>query len=404
MSTYRYTALNDAGTLVRGEIEARDEAGAVKALRLQGLRPTALKAGSGGVMDLLHTEIRIGGGFGKSDLVLFLEELALLIGKGVSLKQALNISADMRPTASSKAIVSRLEAALTEGRSLADAMETQARHFPAFLRAIVRAGEDSGALEQMLASTADHMRRALQERQKLISALTYPAILLLATIGSIILLMTVVVPQFEPIFRASGAELPAATKMLMSVAGAVQAYGSVLAACLIVLLSVFLLTLRDRAAKVRLARVKARLPWIGALSRDMESARFAHALSVTLGNGLDLLRALQVCTDAARDPAFRTAMTDIQDAVRKGTRLGTAFEQKALGSQVLRKMMLLGEQSGQMPEMLAKAADLLDKKVQARIAFGLSLLVPVVTLVMGVVVGGTMYAIFSAVFSVNTLM
>ncbi len=403
METFRYTALDDGGRLVRGAVEARDEGAALQTLRAQGLRPTQVRSGGTGLMDLLHTELRFGKTFTKADLVLFLEELAMLMGEGVSLKQALNLSADLRRGGESQAVVRRLEEALIEGRSLADALDGEARHFPAPLRALVRAGEESGALEQVLASTAAYMRRTMDTRQKIVSALTYPMILLAATVASIVLLMTVVVPQFEPVFRSAGEQLPAATRVLMGLSTGMQQYGWILGLMIAGGAAVLLLAMRDKAAQVRVSALKARLPWFGPLGQEIESARFARTLSVTLKNGLSLLRALEVCRDGVSDPAFRAHLNAVMEAVRKGDRLGQAFEQEKLGTPILRKLILLGEQSGQYDDMLAKAADLLEQKAQRRIAGGLALLVPAVTILMGVVVGGTMYAIFAAIFSVNTL-
>ncbi len=402
MAAFRYTALDEANRIVRGDVEATDRQGALEALRARGLRPTQVKA-SAGLMDILHTPIGGGRALGTPDLIELLDELAMLVREGLSLKDALSLAADLRSTRRGKALLKRLEGALTEGRSLADAMDLEPREFPRIVRALVRAGEESGALAQVLTSMTAHMRRAQQTRTRIISALTYPAILLTATIGSIFLMMSVVVPQFEPVFAAAGAQLPTATRVLLTVAHGVQAHGQTAALVFACGLLLFAAGLRDEGTRLRLGRLGAAVPFFGSLASDAVAGAFARTLSVSLRNGVPLLRALEICRATMTDPVLGQALEDTVERVRKGRRLGAAFEETALGPVVLRRLVVLGEQSGQYDTMLERAADLLDQRVERRIAMGLTLLVPLVTVIMGLVVGGTMYAIFSAVFAVNTL-
>lgn len=410
MLHFRYTALDGKGQVVRGMIEAADKAAALDALRGQGLRPSLLDTGGGfgaRMASLLHADLSLpglsGSALSRNELIQILDELALLAGEGVNLKQALGLCADLRADGPARKLVRDLEEDLTAGRSLSDAMDARGAAFPAFVRAMVRAGEESGALEEVLAATAGYLKRDQEVRRRIVSALTYPAILLLVTVASIILLLTVVVPQFEPIFRSAGANLPAATQFLISAADGLSAHGPLLAIIGLGLLIGGLFAARDEAMAARFSRWLNAVPWFGPLREETASARFARTLAVTLGNGMALLRALQVCTETAVDPFFRARLRGVMESVRKGSRLGPAFEAEDLGADVLRKLIILGEQSGRHADMLSKAADLLDQKIRRRIDSALALMVPAVTLIMGLVVGGAMYAIFAAVFSVNTL-
>ncbi len=403
MALFQYTAFDGHGQMVRGEIRAADEAAAILALRGQGLRPSRVRQGSASLERILHADLNPAAGLGTADLVQFLDELALLAGEGISLKEALRVAADLRPPGRSGAIIRSLEEDLTAGQSLAQAMEARPRHFPQFVRAMVRAGEQSGALEAVLTSTVDYMRRSLALKRRIISALTYPAILLAVTIGSIALLLTMVVPQFEPLFRQAGESLPPSTQALIVAADFTETHGPWIALVLAGLAALLLVAGRDEGMARALGRVQLRLPLVGRLITDVESARFARTLSVTLGHGMDLLRAIEVCNQSVSHPVFRAGVARVMDRVKGGARLGPAFEAEALGTPVLRKLILLGEQSGQHAEMLAKAADLIEQKVQRRIDTALALLVPLITVIMGGIVGGAMYAIFTAVFSVNTL-
>ncbi|MGF1456022.1 MAG: type II secretion system F family protein [Alphaproteobacteria bacterium] len=402
MAGFRYIALDAANRIVRGDVEAADRQGALETLRARGLRPTQVKA-SAVLTDVLHTPIGGGRVLGARDLIETLDELAMLVREGVSLKDGLSLAADLRGTRRARALLKRLEEALTEGHSLADAMDREPRAFPRIVRALVRAGEESGALAQVLTSMSAHMRRTQQARIRIISALTYPAILLLATIASIILMMTVVVPQFEPVFAAAGAELPTATRVLLGVAHGVQAHGQTAAIALAAGLLLLAVALRDEGLRLRLGRLASGVPYFGALASDAVAGAFARTLSLTLRNGVPLLRALEICRATVTEPVMSAALEATLERVRKGRRLGSAFEETQLGPVVLRRLVVLGEQSGQYDVMLERAADLLDQRVERRIALGLTLLVPLVTVIMGLVVGGTMYAIFSAVFAVNTL-
>lgn len=398
MPTFAYQALTAGGERVSGQIDAADRRTAIERLQDTGLIPIdAQPLGQRGVGGGL------GGGASAAQLTAALRELATLIGAGTTVETALEMVAE---DAGNRRLAGGFERVLERvrgGAALADALADEPRLFPRLVVAMVRAGEASGQLERTLADLVALREKSEALRSKLTSAMIYPMLLVLTAVGALGILLTVVVPQFKPIFEQAGAELPGFSRLVIGIADWLQANGVALLLVLLVLLLGGQRLLRLPGPGRAADRMLLGLPLLGLLSRERITAQLTRGLGSLLAGGLDLPAALGMSRDMVGNRWAQAQLDAVIAGVRQGRTLSDCLAEADILAPMAAKLLRAGEESGRLRAVAAHLADAFEERVATRLARVVAVIEPSLIIVLGVLVGGIVMSILTAVISVNDL-
>ena len=404
MPYYQYKASTPGGDLIEGHMEADDHETVVRHIQAQGQIPIrADEVPLAGAHAPRAKGLRRRGRMGRRQLGVLTLELATLLEAGVPLEKALSVLLDLADTQALQGLLSRLRTAVRGGEDLSAALEAEpAVFFPLYVN-LVRAGEAGGALDQALARLTEFMERSRELRESVISALTYPCILVLLALGSLTLIMAVVVPRFAVMFEDAGQSLPMATQAVVALADFMQAYWWVI---VLVATGVYFYArqlMNDPAARLRIDRILLRLPLWGDFIGKLEVARFARALGTLLTNGVPVLDALTIARQIVGNQAIATALGDVADSVREGQGMARPLLREGVFPELACHMLQVGEETGQLERMLMKLADIYDREVRSTLARLVTVLEPVIILGLGLAIGGIIFSVLMAILQVNEL-
>ncbi|MGR3502564.1 type II secretion system F family protein [Pseudaestuariivita sp.] len=400
MPAFSYRAVDAAGKQTKGLIEAASKAAARADLRKRKLLPLSVDATSQkGTAARGAREHRLS----LKRQVLVTRQLSTLIGSGVRIEDALKVVADQLTSARDASLLLNLRAAITEGRSFAEALEDAPRSFDESYRASVRAGESSDRLAEVM----EHLALALEERgrnrQSLVLALIYPALLALVSIGVIVALLVFVVPDIVRVFTARGADLPGLTKGLIAVSGWMQVWGVRLGAGLGLAVLAGLALLRRPQARMAWDRMLARAPGISPMVLRLNSAQFSGTLATLVQSGVPLADALGAASGTVPNRFVRSRVAQITQEVNDGASLSKAVEAAGVFPAMLVAMIASGEASGRLGDSLARAAADQSASLRATVSTIVALVEPAVLLVMGGIVMLLVMAILMPIVGLNAL-
>ena len=409
MPLYRYKAVSTAGELATGEIEAANEAETVGQLRDQGLMPMQVTIASGAAAKVagpanaprkpLFESRRV-----KPDQILGItRELATLLRAGLPLDRALETLIGLAPTPPVRDLLQGIRDEVRGGKALSQALDARRDVFSRFYVNIVRAGEAGGALGPVLTRLADTMERNKELRSTVSSAMIYPAILLCVAVISIMVMLFFVVPQFKSQFAQSGKALPLPTTIVIAAGEFMRGYWwTVVLAC-----GGLYWWIRKLAAnpvtRRRFDHWVLRRALLGEMVAKIETARFARTLGTLLANGVTLLSGLSIVKETLGNRAMGDALDGVIAKLREGKGFGRPLLDTGLYPRLATQMILVGEESGRLEEMLTRVADLYDREVQVVIKRFLAVLEPVMILGLAVIVGFIVLSIMLGVLGMNDL-
>ena len=378
MPVYAYRALTAAGQACAGVVDADSQQAAWQTLRTRGIYPTTLRE---------DRDTPAGGRrVAAAELAAVTRQLAVLVGAGVPVAEALEAAAEATEHPRLLGALTRVRAAVREGRSLADALGDAPGVFPALYRELVRAAEVAGSLGTVLARLAAHLERTAALRARLRAALTYPAVMVVAVVAVLVFLLTWVLPQMAQLFEETGAPLPLAARVLL-------AAGSVAAATWWAWLLALVAGVLGGRAWIATPAGRARadawllgLPVVGRVVGAAALARVAHTLSTVLAGGVRLEVALDLAAAAAGNARIAAALAGVREAVRQGQQLAPALRASGVAPSSLVRLVATAERGGGLADALAHAADHLDAQVERDVAAATAVAEPALVLVMGAVV------------------
>ena len=401
MPAFKYDALDAAGKSKTGLVDA-DHAKAARAqVRALGLvplevTPIAQADASSGQMQFKRRA------FSASGLTVWTRQLAGLVGSGLPLERALTALADEAEEPRQRELVAHLKSEVNAGSPFARALATAPKEFDDVYRAVVAAGEQSGALGAVLERLADDLEERQALKAKLMGAMLYPAIVSLIAIVIVTFLVTYVVPQVASVFSNGKRALPGLTVAMLALSAFVRSYGW-LVLVLLALGSVGLsVALKREAFRQRFDAGMLTLPLIGRLARGYNAARFAGTLAMLASAGVPILKALQAAAETLSNRAMRADAMEALVQVREGAPLASALAAKKRFPGLLAMFARLGEQTGQLPTMLDRAARQLGGEVQRRALAVATILEPLLIVVMGVVVMLIVLAVLLPIIQLNT--
>jgi general secretion pathway protein F len=405
MAKFRYTAVDAAGKRSRGIIEAASAS--VVADRLRRQRFLLLRADEvsekKSFLDVLHLDLSVERGLSKAVVAQFTRELSVMLGAGQDVDHALRFLVDTTENKRARAVLQNLRDKVRGGKSLAASLADCPAVFSKLYVSLVRAGEMGGRLGDALGHLADLLEREMKLQSSIQSAMTYPALLVLASAATITLLLTYVLPQFTPIFAQAGAQLPFTTRLLIGAGDVLRDYGLIMLSALLATVLILYRTAREERARLALERVTLSLPIVGDLIRRGQAARFTRTLGTLLRDGVGLVPALGIARGVLGNATAARLVDAATARVKSGARLGASLAEDAFFPPQTLHLILLGEETGRLADMSLRAADIHDDQVHLAVARIVSLLVPVITVVMGLVVAGIVGSLLTAMLSLNDL-
>ena len=401
MPAYKFEALDAAGKSRSGLLEADNAKAARSQLRARQLVPLGVVPVTVANVDGSAPRFtrRV---FNATGLTVWTRQLAGLVGSGLPLERALTALADEAEDPRQRELVSHLKSEVNAGSAFARALATAPREFDDIYRAVVAAGEQSGALGAVLERLADDLEQRQALRAKLTGAMLYPAIVSLVAVVIVIVLMTYVVPQIAGVFTSSKRALPPLTVAMLALSAFVRNWGWAVAAALAAGAVLFVLARRNPAFHERSDATLLRLPLVGRLARGYNAARFGGTLAMLAGAGVPILKALQAAAETLGNRAMRADALDALVQVREGAPLASALAGKKRFPGLLAMFARLGEQTGQLPVMLGRASTQLSAEVQRRALAAATILEPLLIVAMGLVVVLIMMAVLLPIMQLNT--
>ena len=404
MASFRYKSVSAGGDVVQGTLEARDQGAAVNQLHLMGHTPVRVEAAGGsGLLDLLNLEIGTARPASGGELATLTRKLATLLRAELPLDRALELLTDLTERPATQKMVTRLLTAIRGGSSLADALDKEANAFPSYYRSMVRAGETGASLDTVLSRLADFLERAQAVRGQLRSALVYPAFLLVTAGVSLVVLLTFVLPSFQPMFEDAGAELPMITQVVVGFGSFVRDAWWAIALAVLALGLGLRLHLGTEAGRLFWHGLALRVPVLGPLWLKGDVARFARTLGTLLANGVALLTALNLVREVMSNAALADGIAIAAPDVQAGRGLAAPLGENPLYPSLLVQLVRVGEESGRLEDMLLKLAEIYDQESEETTRRLLALLVPVLTLGLGGLIAFLVASVLFALFSVNDL-
>jgi type IV pilus assembly protein PilC len=393
--TFIWEAKDRKGKIVRGEMRAASETAVIVLLRRQALLPVRVK------------KQKLRGGHGRvteKDVALFTRQMATMMRSGIPLLQAFDIVAKGAASLATTKLLLDLKAEVEAGSSLNQAFRKHPRYFDALYCNLVQAGEQAGILDSLLERLATYKEKILAIKSKIKTAMFYPTAVIVVAIGVTAILMMFVVPKFKEVFRGFGADLPGPTLVVIAISDFFVAHAFVIAVVLIAgTLAFFYTWKRSVPMQIALDRLFLRLPIFGPVLRKSTLARWTRTLSTMFAAGVPLVEALGSVGPASGNHVYKVATEGIQNQVNTGTSLTVAMQNSGVFPNMVIQMVSIGEESGQLDAMLGKIADFYEGEVDDAVARLSSLMEPIILVILGVLVGGMVIAMYLPIFNLGSV-
>ena len=403
MAFYQYKAVTPAGEVQEGVLEASSTAAAVARVQAMGMIP--IRAEEAGVTKAaaaaaprrqLFTRRTIN----QDDIAIVTRELATLLRAGLPLDRAFEILINLAPHPRVGELLSKIRNDVRGGSSLSKALDAQKGVFSRFYVNMIRAGEAGGSLPAVLLRLAEYMERSKALRDNVKASLTYPAFLAVISVIAVVVLLGVVVPRFKPIFAGAGKAIPFMTQVVLFLGDALRGYGWLMLGIVALGAWWFARRMRDPEVRYRMDRRAVTAPVVGDLFAKVEMARFSRTLGTLLGNGVTLVAALNIVRETMGNSWLAESIAAVARELKEGRGLGRPMMETGRFPMLAVHMILVGEETGRLDEMLMQVAETYDREVDVAIRRALSLLQPVMIVSMAAVIGFIIIAILSAMLSV----
>ena len=408
MPAYSFEAMQSDGKIRRGVIDADTAKSARSVLRTQALVPLAVNPVGGSsangenvASSLLQTNLFGGRVFNATRLSIWTRQLAGLVAAGLPLERALTALSDEAEDEKQRNLVAALRSEVNGGSSFGRALAQHPREFGVIYTAVIGAGEQSGHLSMVLERLADDLEERQMLKSKLMAASLYPAIVTLVAIVIVMFLVGYVVPQVASVFAGTKRALPFLTVAMLAISDVVRSYGWALMGLLVLGVAGIRMALRNENFREKFDAATLNIPVAGRLARDYNAARFASTLAMLAGAGLPILKALQAAAETLSNRAMRADALDALLLVREGAPLASALAQKKRFPGLVSMFARLGEQTGQLPVMLQRAAAQLSNEVQRRAMALATILEPLLIVAMGLVVMLIVLAVLLPIIQLN---
>jgi len=398
---FEYKAVSPTGETVTGEMEAPSSDLVIAQLQEAGNIPVSAKEVGAGFR--IETLFRGKQGLSQREIGDLTQQLSTLLGAGLPLDRSMGILIELAENERVRALVEKVRNHVREGGALSEGLEARHGVFSRFYINMVRAGEIGGSLDQTLSRMAEYLERSKELKDSVVSALIYPALLVVMAIASLMLLMVYVIPQFTPMFEDFGGELPFLTRIVVGVGEVMQNYWWALIGLTLVVVVWFRGQMAGPASRLVWDGRFLRLKFIGDAIAKVETARLARTTGTLLVNGVPLLSALSIAKNVMSNTVLSEDVARAAKQVKTGAPLARALAQDGNFPRLALQMINVGEETGKLDEMLIKVADTYDRDVRITIDRLMALLVPGLTLGLAALIGIIVMSVLMAILSINEM-
>lgn len=404
MPFFQYKAVAPDGRVIEGTLEAADRNIALSRLEEQGQLPIRVyskdEAGIfGSEIQLPWRRRRVS----RNDLLLFTQELSALLRAGLPLDRSLTILSDLTENPFLVEVVKDLLREIKGGKSLSEALSIYPQVFPKLYANMVRAGEISGALDDILVRVAEYLENVEELKNYFVSSLIYPAILALVGSGSIIVMVTFVIPKFAAIFENAGAPIPLPMQVLLGISGVLTGYWWLILLLLAGLGLWWKQSLGTETGRLAWDRRLLNLPVLGSLLRRMEVARFSRTLGTLLKSAVPLIQSILIVREVITNRVISSAMEGVISGVKKGEGLARPVRESEVFPPYAVHLLEVGEETGRLDDMLLQIAETYDRELRTAIKRLIALFEPAMILIMGLIIGLMVVSMLYSIFSINAV-
>ncbi|GIW46527.1 MAG: type II secretion system protein GspF [Deltaproteobacteria bacterium] len=398
MPVYKYKAINEKGKTLQGIIDAESPKAATEKLKRQGIFLSSLKE----VKEEKTKRFFLFRGISTSELAVTTRQFSTLISAGLPLEASLVALSEQTDDPRLKQVLTQVKDRISEGSSLTNALKEHKNIFSDLYINMVKAGEASGTLDIVLLRLADFLEKQAALYSRIKSALIYPLFMFLIGSGVLFFMMTYVIPKIARIFEESGKALPLITVILIEISTFLSENPLIILFILTGIAFMLYRFSKTRRGKAIIDRLVLRLPIFGKIARMVIISRFTRTLGTLLGSGIPLLEALEISEAILGNSVYIEKLRSIRENVREGTSLARPLRESGIFPPLMTRMITVGEQTGELEEMLVKVADIYDMQIETSVSTLTSLLEPIMILVMGVVVGFIVFAILLPIFDLTS--
>jgi general secretion pathway protein F len=395
MPVFSYRATTLEGTMAEGFIEAIDESSAIERLKNTGYIPLKVHT----PRESLKKKISLRSS--RGDLLTFTTELSALLNAGLPLDRSLNILSDISESVEMKDVVQSILRSIREGSSFSDALQKQPKVFSRLYINMIRAGEAGGVLNVVLDKLNEFLDSSKALKDHIVSVMIYPAILMVTSGISIIVLLTFVLPKFTVIFSELGSSLPLPTQILLAFSNTLKSYWWIVLVAAVTGFILFKNYTRSAAGRYKWDAFKLKL--MGDVIRKLETARFCRTLGTLLKSGVPLLQALNNSKDIINNHVIASAIDSVSAGAKEGKGIAVPLTNAEVFPPLALSMITVGEETGQLDTMLLKVATTYEKSLNIAIKRFVGLLEPIMILTMGIIIAAIIISILMAIFSVVDL-
>jgi type IV pilus assembly protein PilC len=402
MKRFKYSARDAKGKPVTGEVEAKDPQAVADILHDRGLLVVSVKEATGFNLEKLN-EINIGG-VPMKDKVVFMRQMSTMVGAGLPLSRSLEIMTQQTANPLFKRVLKNVLDSVQSGKTLADSFRQEEEVFDNITINLIEAGEESGNLEIVLEKLATELEEKDALTSKIKSAMIYPAIILVIIVAVIVLMMFVLVPAMADIYEDFDAELPFITRFLMSMSEFFINYWWALIVGGLVIFIGGKFYLDSPGGKRTFDKIVLKIPVIGEIVAKMQISQFTRILSLLLGSGLSIIKAIELTADSLSNTMFKETLMDAKDEVEKGGPLAIPIARSEYYPLLVSSMVAVGEETGEMDTVLAKVAEYYKAEVDTATGNLSTILEPVFLVVMGVAIGFIALGVYMPMFQLSAVM
>lgn len=381
MKKFKYKAMKNDGTKTTGEYEANSRDDVMEMITSNGYYPLKVEEVIESAKINIHRKIKV------KEISIFCRQMYTMLDAGVPLINALNLMSTQVTNKHLVEIVKELEEDVRKGEMLSNSMRKFPEAFPTLLTSMVESGEASGNLDEMFLRMSTHFEKENKINNKVKAAMIYPIILACVGVAALIVVMVFVMPTFVSLFDSSGAELPAATRLLIGLSSFMSNHYLMVIGILIAIIVGIIMYSKTESGIYFFAKLKISFPLIKDLNRKMIVSRFTRTLSTLLASGVSLVESLPIVSAVLNNVIAEDEVLKIRERVVKGEGLSTPIEDCELFPPMLSSMVRIGEESGALDDMLNKTADFYDEEVEQAIQTLTSMLEPIMIIIMGLVIG-----------------
>jgi len=401
MPMFQYKAKTRGGEMVSGELAAGDRRAALAELGKMGFFPLAVDSAEteqGGKKGVRAFRARVK----ARDVLMFTQQLSSLLKSGMSLSQALGTLERRGQNKALGAIIGELRNGIVQGESLSDSLGKHPKIFSRFFVNLIKAGEASGSLDEVLLRLGKHQSQMAEVREKVISALLYPLIIVCVGIITIVFFMLVMVPRFAKMFEEMGRTMPLPTRILIGISNGFVSYWWVGALLIASAVTAYRIRARTPEGKLALDSLNLRLPVFGSIIMANALAQFARTLATLLENGVPVLTALQIVEDTMTNRVIANEIHEARTRVTDGTSISQPLSKGKVFPPLLIDMLAIGEESGEVVVALKNIADTYEEELSRMLKVFTTLLEPAIIIFMAVVVGAIVLSVLTAVFDITS--